>query len=301
MREPRAAQAACVVACVRHPPGGRRRARRRRRRARRRVCGARSVWAVCGAATILMMRLLLSFCIVSSSATSSIAAVPPSCVGRPNEHPIADRPPQPGVVVKNGERLVAGAPGSEIPVVHVSGTAFEMGEAHGKLMSKELHEFLPLVSAYMKDALPASQVPPIFAAAFAKGGVAGCLDAVFNLTAPFIPAYFLEEQRGLAAGSGLQEVEFRRLSMLGELTKMGCTMLGAWGPATAHGPTKGGLLQLRALDWDTVGPFQAFPLLLVRHPTNTDEGHAYASVSYPGMVRTAVIYAYTHRLQAPTC
>eukprot|EP01043_Picozoa_sp_COSAG02_P026200 COSAG02_NODE_1502_length_12258_cov_12.486142_4_plen_232_part_00 len=108
---------------------------------------------------------------------------------------------------------------------------------------------------------------------------------MFNLTAPFIPAYFLEEQRGLAAGSGLEEQDFRRLSMMGELTKMGCSMLGAWGPATAKGPTNGGLLQLRALDWDTDGPFQAFPLLLVRHPSNAEEGHAYASVSYPGMVR----------------
>ncbi len=192
-------------------------------------------------------------------------------------------------VVQNGERLVAGAKGSEIPVVHVAGTAFEMGVAHGKLMAKELKEFLPLVSAYMKDALPADQIPPIFKAAFAKGGVAACLDAVFNLTAPFIPPYFLEEQRGLAAGSGLDELEFRRLSMMGELTKMGCTMLGAWGPATAKGPTKGGLLQLRALDWDTDGPFQAFPLLLVRHPSNPEEGHAYASVSYPGMVRTTTV------------
>ena len=58
-------------------------------------------------------------------------------------------------------------------------------------------------------------------------------------------------------------VQFRRMSMMGELTKMGCSMIGAWGPASAGG----GLLQLRALDWDTDGPFQAFPLLIVRHPS----------------------------------
>ena len=196
-------------------------------------------------------------CILGSGATSAIAGVPPSCVGRLNEHPIEDGLPRQVSKVKNGERLVAGAAGSEIAVVHVSGTAFEMGEAHGKLMAKELKEFLPLVFAYMKDALPASEVPPLFAAAFAQGGVPACLDAVFNLTAPFIPAYFLEEQRGLAAGSGLDEQDFRRLSMMGELTKMGCSMLGAWGPATAKGPTGGGLLQLRALDWDSVATGEA--------------------------------------------
>ena len=47
------------------------------------------------------------------------------------------------------------------------------------------------------------------------------------------------------------------MAMMGELLKMGCAMLGAWGPAT---PT-GGLVQLRALDWDTDGPFQAFPMV----------------------------------------
>ena len=58
-------------------------------------------------------------------------------------------------VVKNGERLVAGATGSEIPVVHVTGTAFEMGEAHGKLMAKELKEFAEkmLISTDLEDIL----------------------------------------------------------------------------------------------------------------------------------------------------
>jgi isopenicillin-N N-acyltransferase-like protein len=238
-------------------------------------------------ASLLCLLLLLS----AAAAPRGTAQLPSSCAGRLNELPIADGPPRTVAKVKNGERLVAGEAGSEIPVVHVSGTAFEMGEAHGKLMAKELKEFLPLVDAYLKAALPSAQIPPLFADAFATGGVAACLDQVFNLTQPFIPSYFLEEQRGLAAGSGLAEQEFRRFSMMGELTKMGCTMLGAWGPATSKGPTNGGLLQLRALDWDTDGPFQAFPLLLVRHPSNAEEGHAYATVGYPGMVGSITGYS----------
>ena len=38
------------------------------------------------------------------------------------------------------------------------------------------------------------------------------------------------------------------------------------------------MAQLRALDWDTDGPFQAYPLVLVRHPSNPEEGHAHAVV-----------------------
>ena len=39
---------------------------------------------------------------------------------------------------------------------------------------------------------------------------------------------------------GIPEVQFQRIAVMGELTKMGCTMLGAWGPASATG----GLLQV---------------------------------------------------------
>eukprot|EP01045_Picozoa_sp_COSAG04_P003254 COSAG04_NODE_130_length_24323_cov_50.932835_39_plen_138_part_00 len=111
---------------------------------------------------------------------------------------------------------------------------------------------------------------------------------------------------------GIPEVQFQRIAVMGELTKMGCTMLGAWGPASATGgllqvtcqPSPhpcleppattslwlgglfaqtlcAGVTQLRALDWDTDGPFQAYPLVLVRHPSNPEEGHAHAVVSRP--------------------
>ena len=60
------------------------------------------------------------------------------------------------------------------------------------------------------------------------GEQAGALDAVFNLTEPFIAPRFLNELAGLAAGSHLDVAMFRRISMLGELTKMGCSIIGAW-------------------------------------------------------------------------
>ena len=72
-------------------------------------------------------------------------------------------------------------------------------------MAAELKVFLPLVMDYLKLSLPASEIPPIFAKAFAAGGIPACMDQVFNLTEPFIPQYFLDEQRGLAAGSGIDE------------------------------------------------------------------------------------------------
>ena len=41
----------------------------------------------------------------------------------------------------------------------------------------------------------------LLAQAYKADGIPGCLDEVFRLTKPYMPPYYLEEQRGLAAGS----------------------------------------------------------------------------------------------------
>lgn len=56
-------------------------------------------------------------------------------------------------------------------------------------------------------------------------------------------------------------------------------MFGAKDSATAS--TNGSLLQLRALDWDTDGPFKNFATVVVYHP-NAGEGNAWANVGFAG-------------------
>ena len=90
-------------------------------------------------------------------------AAPPSCAqtasppgsAKPNRHPLWALPPRPVTTVPNGARLEAGDPALAPPitVVHVSGSAFEMGEAHGRLMKRELLEYLPLVIEYLNVSL----------------------------------------------------------------------------------------------------------------------------------------------------
>jgi len=65
--------------------------------------------------------------------------------------------------------------------------------------------------------------------------------------------------------------------MFPELTKAQCSFFGAWGNATKNGNT----YQLRALDFDTTGPFKDYPQVTVYHPS---EGHAWAQVAWPGIV-----------------
>jgi len=71
------------------------------------------------------------------------------------------------------------------------------------------------------------------------------------------------------------------VTLLGEMTKGTCTMFGAWGNALKN--VEGiELLQLRALDWDTDGPFPQFPAVIVYHPEYN--GHAFANVGWTGWI-----------------
>lgn len=67
--------------------------------------------------------------------------------------------------------------------------------------------------------------------------------------------------------------------MIGELTKGACSMFGANATATPDG----GLLQLRALDWNVDGPFKNYPQITVYHP-NSNNGHAFANIGWTGWI-----------------
>jgi len=75
-----------------------------------------------------------------------------------------------------------------------------------------------------------------------------------------------------------------RVHMFPELISAHCSMVGAWGKATTN-VKNGQLLQLRALDWATNGPFQQWPALLVYHPSanNTND---FAIFSFAGFIGT---------------
>jgi hypothetical protein len=78
-----------------------------------------------------------------------------------------------------------------------------------------------------------------------------------------------------------------RIHMFPELIQAACSMYGAWGPAIAN--TNSTLLQLRALDWSTNGPFQQFPAVIVYHPTTG--GHNFSIVTWAGFIGTITGYS----------
>jgi len=216
----------------------------------------------------------------------------------------------------HGKRYdIATADGVALKVLHVYGSATEMGRASGELLG-------PIAEDFLVNALPkfyASEIGsidlpslPAWLQKLIKGAGAAVAPAVFGEALGFVlsqeHAYIqasraqpLAEIDGMAAGlcsSGAHgdpgacdttalSATIARVNMLPELIRMTCTMMGAWGKATATPAAAasasgggGGLVQLRALDFGS-GPFANYSVLTVYHPT---EGNAFASLGFPGMV-----------------
>jgi hypothetical protein len=102
-------------------------------------------------------------------------------------------------------------------------------------------------------------VPKIFQAKILAEGMERALDWCAEITQPFTPQIYYDELRGLADASGIDYQLLLRLNMFPEITKASCSFFGAWGDATVDGST----IQLRALDYDTVGPFKDYPQVTI--------------------------------------
>ena len=167
------------------------------------------------------------------------------------------------------------------------GNAYERGFAHGSILKNDTAEFYSRVYPFLNRAFyklltGLSHGCQRIASWIAKVGLGVALDATYDITEKYTGQWFKDEMKGLADGSGVDEKYIRRVHMIGELTQGHCSMYGAWGAATATGAT----LQLRALDWDTGGPFQDYPQITVYHAgeANDEEGHSFANVGWVGWI-----------------
>ena len=199
----------------------------------------------------------------------------------PNPFPINTSTPTFLRSVTNGHAYLAGTPGFEFYVTHVYGSAYEMGFAQGALYPAELKQMLNRTWWYMVDQVAENlpSLPTWLSDLIGEVGLELALDALIDLTKPSTGSYFYEELQGLAAGGGVDYATLARVHLIGELTQGDCSMIGAWGSATAGGKT----LQLRALDWDTEGPFRDYPAVTVYHPA-TPGAHPFTNVGLVGFI-----------------
>mmetsp|Transcript_36377 Transcript_36377/g.32648 ORF Transcript_36377/g.32648 Transcript_36377/m.32648 type:complete len:246 (+) Transcript_36377:385-1122(+) len=86
--------------------------------------------------------------------------------------------------------------------------------------------------------------------------------------------------KGMADAAGISHGAIKRINLFPELIRASCSIIGAWGPATANT----GLLQVRALDWDDSAPMSKYPLVSVYHYTDDEKAQPYANFAWAGVV-----------------
>lgn len=131
----------------------------------------------------------------------------------------------------------------------------------------------------MEDNLP-KYIPKWMKSKLSSDVIGLALDMTYYATKLYTNKKYYQEIKGIADGSGTSFKTIRRVHMIGEFTKGTCSMFGAWGNATVGGKT----IQLRTLDWDFVGPFRKYPLIVVYHPSSPKDGNDWVNVGFMGWV-----------------
>ena len=183
----------------------------------------------------------------------------------------------------NGKLYKADSVNPPIWVAHLYGTPYQMGYAQGVMLQSQIvslyNQSFDWMYNQINEHLPS--LPTWLQHYIDVYGVAAALDLEYKLCEPYIPERFIQEMQGLSDGSGVPYKQIAQMHMLPELIKASCSMIGTWGPAIS---ASGGTLHtLRALDWNTNGPFQEFPALLVYHPEEGN-GNPFAMLSWTGWI-----------------
>jgi isopenicillin-N N-acyltransferase like protein len=160
-----------------------------------------------------------------------------------------------------GYRTSAGTGADEIPVIVVSGTAYEMGYHYGRLMKPEIETFMPVFMEYIQ------QDPDMTDAA---------LDAGWEDSAPYMDPRYKEELLGVAAGAGIDYRMLRRAHASTLLFPYSCSGVAAWGAATADSH----FYQIRNLDWKMSAGAHAYPAAVLYIP---DTGIPHANLPFAGL------------------
>jgi len=194
--------------------------------------------------------------------------------------------------VKNGALYTTPLADSNVTfrVAHVYGTPYEMGQAHGELLAEEINQLLDEMWTWLEQTVDTylHELPEWLQNFIAEAGIDAALEFERLATDLYTSEDYKEELKGMAAGSGADHGRLIGVNMIPELVKAHCTLIGAWGKATAE-TNNGSLVQVRALDW-AVGqavPLQNFPLLIVFHPAE-GYGQSFMSLGWPSFVGSLV-------------
>lgn len=151
-------------------------------------------------------------------------------------------------IAGSGHRTTVGEGDTQIPVVVVRGTPYEMGWHLGQLTRDEIQKFIPTAMARLKPSLGVSDQD---------------LQDVWSRTAAYSDDRFEQELIGLSDGSGLPLPTLQAVHTIPLLMPYSCSSIAAWGKATDDGH----LYQTRNLDWKLAVGAHDFPVVVVYVPT----------------------------------
>ena len=169
-----------------------------------------------------------------------------------------------GTASAAGYRTSVGSGADEIPVVVVSGTAYEMGYSLGSLMKDDATALLTSFLAIVQATDPVR---------YANSN----LDAAWNAVAPYVNARFVEELHGVADGTGVSYDLVRRAHCITLVSDYSCSGVAAWGAATANGH----LYEIRDLDYETLVGLQNHSAIAIYRP---ETGVPHANVTFAGYI-----------------
>jgi hypothetical protein len=220
----------------------------------------------------LILGLLVAW--LAHAAVESVAAEPPAVSSASEEppaaHPTSSRPRP----ARHAADTVTAEEGRDRPesnglrVVHLSGTPYEVGRRHGRLLRVEVRAAVGRLLGFFRGYL---KIPLLGTLA-----VNWWLDSAWWKAQPHIHPDYLEELRGLADGSGVPLRELYRLHAVPDRT-YSCSTFAAWGRATAAGR----LIHMRNLDWQIETGIQEFATVFVVRPAGK---RAFVNVGWAGFI-----------------
>jgi len=190
-------------------------------------------------------------------------------------------PPKPDRTVEHVGRIESiGEGDNRITVLYVSGTPYEMGYEHGRLLADQVRATIRDVQAGADKFLPKELRNSKWISRRDEDDIIGALlDRAWNMMAPYAPKEDLEEMAGLAAGSGISLDLIHQMHAIPDVGETSCSGLIARGSATRDGH----VYQLRILDYGANFNLQRRPLITVYRPT-TDNANQYVTIGWVGFV-----------------
>ena len=154
-------------------------------------------------------------------------------------------------------------------VLHVAGSPYEIGFQHGRLLRERVQAVVRhLLDVKAKDMTIEMAGLPVIG----PQAVIGLIQASQQ---EFIPAWYDEELRGLADGSGVPLADIRTCNFIPELFH--CSGFALSGDATGNGQTYHG----RVLDYGCDWKLQEHPVIVVAKP----EGRIpFVNITYAGFI-----------------